>query len=254
MNPPMVDPHSGTMRLASVRPTADHGSRWCSSHQAYGIWHPSPRERQRVPLPGAPEPDGGRAGEPTASGGTTAQSASEVGPDLSCLICGQLPACAGDALPALISEPLADRSVADAQLDRKLSRRDRLSHPSNLGRRRRPVKPLIGSGPDRRQLPRQRDAPAARRRPCSCLERTEASTRRPPRLGVDTPARGASSDRTPEDLRPHRHPRGRPRPRDAVLRRAGVREEGGPSWRAVRGPEGIVVSLARPESRLTSEA
>lgn len=61
-----------------------------------------------------------------------AESAAEVGADLCRLIRCQFPARIGDALPPLIAEPLTDRSVADAQLGRKLLWGDRLGHCSNL--------------------------------------------------------------------------------------------------------------------------
>src|SRR5688500_19888332 len=61
-----------------------------------------------------------------------AGSALEVSTDLSRLFRRQLPAGVGDALPALISQPLANGSVADTQLSRELLRGNRLGHILNL--------------------------------------------------------------------------------------------------------------------------
>ena len=74
---------------------------------------------------------------PTAAGkrrATTSfsESALEVCADLSRLVRRQFPAGVGNALPALIAKPLADRSVADAQLGRQLLWCDRLGHPPSL--------------------------------------------------------------------------------------------------------------------------
>ena len=56
----------------------------------------------------------------------------EMSTDLSRLFRRQLPAGVRNALPALVSQPPADRSVADAQLGRELLRGDRLGHVLNL--------------------------------------------------------------------------------------------------------------------------